>query len=292
MYFEPRASVSYNLTDKLTLKTAYGKYYQFANRVTREDILSGSKDFWILADGNSVPISSAVHYIAGISYESKNYVFSAEAYYKLIHNLTEYSLRINASPMGINYDENFFNGYGFSKGIELLLQKNSGNFNGWVSYTLGEAKNHFDVYSDKYFPADQDVTHEFKIVGLYNYKRWDFSTNWIFATGRPYTAPSGAYTITLLDGSSQDYFTVTSKNSLRLPDYHRLDISVNYKLYVGSYNDKDRQEIGYIGFSLFNVYNRKNIWYKQYAIESGKVIETNVTYLGITPNITISLKFR
>jgi ferric enterobactin receptor len=292
MYFEPRASVSYNLTDKLTLKTAYGKYYQFANRVTREDILSGSKDFWILADGNSVPISSAVHYIAGISYESKNYVFSAEAYYKMIHNLTEYSLRINASPMGINYDENFFNGYGFSKGIELLLQKNSGNFNGWVSYTLGEAKNHFDVYSDKYFPADQDVTHEFKIVGLYNYKRWDFSTNWIFATGRPYTAPSGAYTITLLDGSSQDYFTVTSKNSLRLPDYHRLDISVNYKLYVGSYNDKDRQEIGYIGFSLFNVYNRKNIWYKQYAIESGKVIETNVTYLGITPNITISLKFR
>ena len=59
IYFEPRASVSYNLTDKLTLKAAYGKYYQFANRVTREDILSGSKDFWILADGNSVPISSA-----------------------------------------------------------------------------------------------------------------------------------------------------------------------------------------------------------------------------------------
>jgi hypothetical protein len=194
--------------------------------------------------------------------------------------------------MGINYDENFFNGYGFSKGIEFLVQKYSGNFNGWISYTLGEAKNHFDVYSDSYFPAYQDVTHEFKVVGLYNYRRWDFSANWIFATGRPYSAPSGAYSITLLDGSSQDYFTVTSKNSLRLPDYHRFDISVNYKLYLGSYNDKDRQEIGYIGFSLFNVYNRKNIWYKQYAIESGKVIETNVTYLGITPNITISLKFR
>jgi ferric enterobactin receptor len=292
MYFEPRASVSYNLTDNLTLKAAYGKYYQFANRVTREDILSGSKDFWILSDGNSVPISSSVHYVAGISYESKNYIFSAEAYYKKIQNLTEYSLRINASPMGINYDENFFNGYGFSKGIEFLVQKNSGNFNGWISYTLGEAKNHFDVYSDIYFRANQDVTHEFKIVGLYNYRRWDFSANWIFATGRPYTAPSGAYSITLLDGSSQDYFTVTSKNSLRLPDYHRFDVSVNYKLYLGSYNDKDRQEIGYIGFSLFNVYNRKNIWYKQYAIESGNVIETNVTYLGITPNITISLKFR
>ncbi|MGD0343121.1 MAG: TonB-dependent receptor, partial [Bacteroidales bacterium] len=291
-YYEPRASVSYNLTDKLILKGAYGKYYQFANRVTREDILAGSKDFWILADGNSVPMSSSFHYIAGISYESKNYTFSAEGYYKKIHNLTEYSLRINASPMGINYNENFFNGYGFSRGVEFLAQKNSGNLNGWISYTLGEAKNHFDVYSDTYYPANQDVTHEFKIVGLYNYKRWDFSANWIFATGRPYTAPSGAYSITLLDGTTQDFFTVTSKNSLRLPDYHRLDILASYKLLMGMKGDKKRREIGYISFSLFNVYNRQNIWYKQFTIVEGKVIETNVTYLGITPNLTISLKFR
>ena len=292
LYVEPRASVSYNITEKLIFKGAYGKYYQFANRVTREDILSGSKDFWILADGNSVPMSSSVHYIAGISYESKNYIFSVEGYYKKIQNLTEYSLRINASPMGINYNENFFNGYGFSKGVEFLAQKNSGNFNGWISYTLGEAKNHFDVYSDTYYPANQDVTHEFKIVGLYKYKRWDFSASWIFATGRPYTAPSGAYSITLLDGTTQDYFTVTSKNSLRLPDYHRLDISANYKILMGNRGDRKRREIGYVNFSIFNFYNRQNIWYKQYTIEEGKVIETNVTYFGIMPNLTISFKIR
>jgi hypothetical protein len=292
LYFEPRASASYNLTNKLTLKGAVGKYYQFANRVTREDILSGSKDFWILSDGSSIPISSSNHYVAGISYEADNYTFSAEGYYKKIQNLTEYSLRINASPMGINYDENFFNGYGYSKGIEFLIQKNSGNLNGWVSYTIGEAKNHFDAYSDSYYSANQDVNQEFKIVGLYNYKRWDFSANWIFATGRPYTAPSGAYSINLLDGKTQDFFTVTSKNSLRLPDYHRFDISINYKLLLGYPGDKIRREIGYISFSVFNIYNRKNIWYKQYAIENGELIETNVTYLGLTPNLTISLKIR
>ena len=292
LYFEPRASLSYNLTDNLIIKGAYGKYYQFADRVTREDILSGNTDFWILADGNLVPITSAEHYIAGISYESRDYTFSAEGYYKEIQNLTEYSLRINASPMGINYDENFFNGYGFSRGIEFLVQKNSGNFNGWMCYTLGEAMNHFDAYSSGYYPADQDVTHEFKIVGLYKYRRWDFSANWIFATGRPYTAPSGAYSITLLDGSTQDYFTVTSKNSLRLPDYHRLDISATYKLLLGHKSDKRRREIGYVSFSVFNLYNRENVWYKQYTIVEGKVIETNVNYLGITPNITISLKLR
>jgi ferric enterobactin receptor len=291
-YFEPRLSLTYDLTDKIIFKGATGKYFQFANRVTREDIMSGSKEFWILSDGSSVPISSAIHLIAGLSYETDNYTFSAEGYYKKIDNLTEYSLRINASPMGVNYNENFFNGYGYSRGIELLAQKSSGNLNGWISYTLGEAKNHFDVYSDTYYAANQDVKHEFKIVGLYKYRRWDFAANWIFATGRPYTAPSGAYTVTLLDGSTQDFFTVTAKNSVRLPDYHRFDISATYKLLMGNPRDKKRRELGTVSFSLFNLYNHKNIWYKQFTLEDGKILETNVNYLGITPNITLSFKLR
>lgn len=292
MYYEPRASLSVKITKRLTFKGATGKYYQFANRVTREDILSGSKDFWVLSDGNKVPISSSIHYIAGLSYETNNYLFSAESYYKKVDNLTEYSLRINASPFKVDYNENFFSGYGFSKGIEFLAQKKSGNFNGWVSYTLGQARNNFKVYSDSYYPANQDVTHEFKVVGLYKWKRWDFSATWIYATGRPYTAPSGAYNVTLLDGSTADYFTVTSKNGLRLPDYHRFDVSANYKLLRGEKGDKKRREVGYLGFSIFNLYDRKNVWYKQYTIESGTIMETNVNYLGITPNVTLSLKLR
>jgi hypothetical protein len=292
LYYEPRLSISYNLTDRLILKGATGRYYQFANRVMREDIMSGSKEFWILSDGNSVPVSSSLHFVAGISYETDRYTFSGEGYYKRINSLTEYSLRINASPMGVNYDENFFNGYGYSRGLEFLAQKNSGRLTGWMCYTLGDAKNHFDAYSDTYYPANQDVRHEFKAVGMYKYKRWDFSANWIFATGRPYTAPSGAYTITLLDGSTQDFFTVTSKNSVRLPDYHRFDVSATYKLLMGNRGEKKRRELGSVSFSIFNLYNHKNIWYKQFTIEDSKIIETNINYLGITPNITLSFKLR
>jgi len=292
IYFEPRASLTLNLSDKFTLKGATGKYYQFANQVTREDIMSGSRDFWLLSDGNSVPVSSSIHYIVGLSYESNNYLFNTELYYKKLYNLTEYSLRFNPNPMGVSYDENFFNGLGYSRGIEFLAQKKSGKLNGWVSYTLGQAHNKFDIYTDSYYPANQDVTHEFKIVTLYEYKRWNFSATWIFATGRPYTAPSGAYSIVLLDDSKQDFFTVTAKNGLRLPDYHRCDIAVNFKLLAGSKGEKKRREIGSIGFSIFNLYNRTNVWYKQYTIEDGEILETNVNYLGITPNLSLSLKIR
>ena len=291
-YFEPRASLAYNLTNKFTLKASTGKYYQFANRVTREDILSGSKDFWVLSDEKAIPVSSSIHYTAGLSYETMDYLLSAETYYKKIDNLTEYSLRINANPMQVSIDENFFNGSGYSKGVELLAQKKNGKLNGWVSYTLGKAMNKFDVYSDTYFPANQDVSHEFKIVALYKYKRWDFSATWIYASGRPYTAPSGAYTITLLDGTTKDYFTVTSKNGVRLPSYNRCDVAINFKLLRGEKGDKKRKEFGYIGLSIFNLYNRTNVWYKQFSIVDSKIIETNVNYLGFTPNLTLSLKLR
>ena len=138
--------------------------------------------------------------------------------------------------------------------------------------------------------ASPDIKQMF--VGMYKYHRWDFSANWIFATGRPYTAPSGAYSITLLDGTSQDFFTVTSKNHLRLPDYHRFDVAATYKLLMGNRGDKKRRELGAINFSIFNLYNHQNIWYKQFTIVEGKIIETNVNYLGIVPNVTLSLKFR
>ncbi|MBL7965528.1 MAG: TonB-dependent receptor [Prolixibacteraceae bacterium] len=287
MYFEPRISANYKISNKLIINGAWGKYYQFANRITREDITSGSKDFWTLSNDDNIPVSNSEHYIAGLSYELTKYLFSVEGYYKKLDGLSEYSLRYDVNNQGVNYEENFFNGIGFTKGIEFLAQKKTGLVKGWLSYTLGEAKNQFDIYGNDYFSANQDVTHEFKVVALYNYKKWDFSATWIYATGRPYTAPSGAYTVELLDGTTQDYFSVTSKNSLRLPDYHRMDISANYKLFNSS-----KREIGYIGFSVFNLYNRTNTWYNQYEIVEGEVVETKINYMGFMPNFTLSLKLR
>jgi hypothetical protein len=166
-------------------------YYQMINRVIREDISAGSRDFWMLSNNDKIPVSSAIHYIAGVSYETKKYLFDIEAYFKKLEGLTEYSLRIRPKPGSIDYSESFYNGKGTAKGIELLAQKKSGNLNGWISYTLAEATDNFPAYSNDDFPASQDVTHEFKIVTMYKWKRWEFACTWMYATGRPYTAPEG-----------------------------------------------------------------------------------------------------
>ena len=287
-YPEPRLSLSYNLSKYFKLIAQTGKYDQFANRVVREDFLSGSRDFWILSDKDHIPVSSAWHYIAGISYEKKSFLASIEGYYKDIDGVTEYSMRFKPTREGDTYAENFFHGVGYATGIEFLLQKKFGGLTGWVSYTLGEVKNRIDVYGDNYFPASQDVTHEFKFVGMYDYRKWSFSLTWLFASGRPYTAPDGAYSITLLDGKERLFIDFGAKNSSRLPAYHRLDVSVNYHFR----NSETNNEWGSLGFSIFNVYNRRNIWYKEYQIIDGNILETDKFFLGITPNLTFSMKIK
>lgn len=280
-YSEPRLSASYAVNDHFKLKGAFGYYYQFVKRVIREDILQGSRDFWVLADDKQLPVSRAVHHILGFSYEMPKWLFDVEAYSKDLTGLSEYSVRIRPSPRTLTFDEKFASGDGTAKGIDFLLQKKYGKLTGWLSYSLASVKYNFADYG-KSFYANQDVRNELKAVGIYSIPNWDFSATMIYATGRPYTAPAGGYQLTLLDGSKKDFITVTDKNGLRLPVYNRFDLAATY--HWKSIKGAPRS----ISLSLFNVINRTNTWYKEFQIESGQVIETNVNYLGFTPNLSAS----
>lgn len=175
-YAEPRLSATFKINNSLKINAAAGQFYQFANRVVREDILQGSRDFWILADGERVPVGSAQHYIAGLSWENSAYLFSMEGYRKNLQGLTEYSLRYSVVPgQDVSYDENFYNGTGYAEGIEWLAQRKFGNLTGWASYTLGRVRYNFAQYGAADFPANQDVTHETKLVAQYRWRRFDFS---------------------------------------------------------------------------------------------------------------------
>lgn len=283
MYFEPRISASYKLSPKFRLKAAWGKYYQFATRIIREDLSQGSRDFWLLANGENNPVSSSIHYIGGISYETDHLLFDVETYYKDTQGLTEYTLRF-AGPRTIEYNELFYQGTGYSRGIEFLAQKKAGKYTGWISYTLGEVMYDFPELSEDPYPALHDQTHEFKIVNSLSLGRWDLAATWIYATGKPYTSPVGGYEVPLLDGNTNSYVSIGEKNAFRLPDYQRLDVSASYNFKLGKANTQ-------LGLSIFNLYNHTNIWYKTFEIIEGDLISTDVKTLGITPNVFFNIKF-
>ncbi|MDR2806206.1 MAG: TonB-dependent receptor, partial [Dysgonamonadaceae bacterium] len=126
-YFEPRFQAFYKINSKINLKASAGYYYQFVNRIVREDISAGSRDIWLLSDNKGIPVSSAIHYVAGGSYETKNFIFDVEAYYKKLYSLSEYTLRFAPSFIdNTGYQEFFYTGKGYSRGIDFLAQKKYG----------------------------------------------------------------------------------------------------------------------------------------------------------------------
>ena len=285
LYIEPRFSFNYVINEGLEFKGAWGKYYQFINRVVREDIQQGSRDFWVMSGSENIPVSSSIHYITGLSYSTSIWNFDIETYYKTLDGLSEYSTRISPSGLGgrgvLSFDEFFFNGSGKAKGVELLIQKKKGRLTGWAGYTLSEVKYDFPDFSLDPFPANQDVTNEFKLFSNYSFGKLSLSSTFIYATGRPYTAPIGFYEVDLLDGSSSDFYELSSKNAVRFDDYHRLDFSANYEFKIG----KSRANLG---MSLINIYNRRNTWYKEFDVVEGELFETNISLLGFTPNLSFS----
>ena len=284
VFFEPRLSLSYQLNNQIKLKGAWGKYYQFVNRIVREDVSQGSRDFWLLANGKNSPISFSEHLIIGASYEIDDWLFDLEFFEKEMTGLTEFSLRFQSALGADPNDQLFFEGTGISRGIDFLIQKKVGKYSGWLGYTLSEVVHSFPDLTDNPFYALNDQRHEIKIVNVLKAGRWDLGATWVYGSGKPYTAPKGIYTIKLLDGTETEYVNVGEKNGPRLAPYHRLDLSATYNFNMGSGN-------GSVGLSLFNLYNRSNTWYKEFEIIDSEMIETNINYLGFTPSLFLNVSF-
>ncbi len=290
VYYEPRLSFNYAITNNLKFKGAWGQYNQFIHRIVNEQILGGSRDFWLVADEDFKP-EFAEHYITGLSYENKNYLFSVEAFYKNMEHLIEYSRRFQTKA---DFGELFFFGSGISKGIEFLAQKKAGAFNGWISYTLSKVDHTFPSFNDgNTFPASNDRRHEFKTIATYTVGKWSLAATWIFASGQPYTSPESQYFLELLNGESQSYIHVSDKNSYRLPDYQRLDISASYHFYATDASGQRKKDAwsGETGLSIFNLYDHDNVWYRQYELDVTPVTITDVKMLGFTPTIFLKMRF-
>lgn len=280
-YGDPRLAVNFHLTDSLRLKAAGGQYHQFARNLVREDPFQGNQEFWTLSDGDTVPVGSAVHAIAGVSYETPDFLVDVEAYRKEMKGLSELASVNRRRPgsggsLDFTFGNLLYKGTGTAQGVDFLVQKKTGNNTGWLSYTAAKVEHAFPQFSTLAYPASHDSTHEFKIVDTHRYKRLVFSATWVYATGKPYTEASGTETITLPNGRIFDRVEMGPKNGARMPDYHRLDVSATWDFYRGESNKASA------GVSVFNAYNRPNVWRKEYTAAEGEIITTDVNYLAWT----------
>ncbi|MEZ4828164.1 MAG: TonB-dependent receptor [Bacteroidia bacterium] len=291
IYWEPRTSLSYQVSDKLKLKAAWSLHNQFMSSILQFNALSVGEDFWALADGDTVPVVHSSHLIAGFEREVGGFLIDVELYYKKSRGLVTYEYSLSPGTLEINQVNLVGNGSSLAKGIDIMVQKKWGNYTGWISYSLGRVIQRFPgIEAGKAFPAPYDHLHKLNSVNTYSVRNWELSLNWTLASGKPYTDLVERYVTR--QSSEELEVDLGARNAARLPAYHRLDFSATYSLLP-----KDKNSDLKVGISIFNLYNRKNVRDFRYSVvtdakrKQPELISMNRNLLGFSPNLFISLDF-
>lgn len=290
--FEPRFALSYQLNKKTSIKTSYNRIAQYLHLISNTASAT-PLDVWA-PSGKFLKPQIANQVAAGYFRNFKENMFSieAEAYYKTIDNRVDYI--DGAQLIAQNTIETeILIGESRSYGLELLLRKNKGVFSGWLAYTLskseqrtpGGAAGGLGINNGKWYSTPFDRTHDISFTGSYKLnKKWSFSSNFVFQTGRPVTYPNGQFQYNELSIP-----TYSDRNGDRLPAYHRLDLSAT----LTPRKNKNRKWQSEWVFGIYNVYSRKNaasITFGQ-NIDTGANEATRTAIFGIIPSISYNFKF-
>ena len=303
---EPRVSLSYSLAKDLAFKASYAQMYQYIHLLSPTGI-GLPTDLWVPAT-DKIPPQQSEQIAAGFAQDLAKGAFAItlEGYYKWSENIIGYKegssfmlldgLDGPENVEGVSWQDNITSGKGWSYGTELLLQKKTGKFNGWIGYTLSWTQLQFDElnYGQKFW-ARYDRRHDASIVLIYNMtKEFRISATWVYGTGNAITLPKSEYVpaphspIPNMNdwggwwGYVNEY---GAKNDFRMRPYHRLDLGFEFR-------KRNRFGEQSLDLSIYNAYCRWNPYF--YFTETGYNGVTRLRQVGIfpiIPSISFSQKF-
>lgn len=296
---EPRFSVNYRISDEQSIKASYNRTRQYIHLISNTSTPT-PVDLY-RPSGRHIQPATANQVAAGYfqNFAENRYEVSIEGYYKDFKNIVDYR---NGANLIFNetIETEILPGIGRSYGLEFYLRKRKGRLSGWLSYTLSKTELKVEnddpllaINAGEWYPANYDKRHDISLVLNYQLtKKWDLGMNFTYQSGRPITPPEGRFNF-------EDYSVPVyrSRNSLRIPDYHRLDLSANYT------PEKDPNKKFYSSWSLgfYNVYARRNaysIFFQQAEQAEGATtasFDTEAVQLAIfgtiIPSVTWNFNF-
>jgi hypothetical protein len=263
---EPRISLRFTISANSSVKLSYNRIHQYVNLVSNTAVMAPT-DVWKLSSPNLKPLTCD-HFAIGYfrNFKNNTYETSIEFYYKNLTNAIDYKngARILLNPY---LEADLTNVRGYNYGVELYIKKNIGRLTGWASYTYSRSLQKTNgifpedkINDNQSFPSNFDRPNNLIINANYHIsKRWRFNGTFTYSTGRPVTLPELKFNY---QGYQLLYYS--DRNKYRLPDYHRLDVSITLD---ESLKIKKRWK-GSWTFSIVNLYGRKNaysVFYKKEA---------------------------
>jgi hypothetical protein len=289
---QPRISMRYLLPGDWALKASYTKMTQYIHLLANNSITLPT-DLWVPATKKILP-QQADQYAIGIARNvfRNKFEFSVEGYYKHMRNVIEYV----TSSRNETWQEQVTTGTGEAYGLEVLLQKKTGRFTGWMAYTWAWSYRTLpEVNFGKRFPYKYDRRHDLHLVGMYKLrKNIELTGVWTFQSAQPFTIPLAEYEIVRdpvrpANGNNLDNIEyINGRNNVRIAPYHRLDLGINF------IRHKRNGNIRTWNVSVLNAYNQKNAFFyllDTYHKERKEAVLTGTTLLPIMPSFSYNLKF-
>jgi hypothetical protein len=287
---EIRFSARYLLGEDASIKASFDNAYQYIHTLSNTTTVSPI-DTWKLSDYNIKP-QRANQYALGFykNIHGSDYEFSLEGFYKKQKELLDFKTGAKLL-LNRNVETEVLQGEGQAYGFEFLLRKNNGSLNGWIGYTYSRSLLRLDsnfreerVNDGRYFPSNFDKPHDFSLVLNYKFtKRYSFSANFVYQTGRPVTFPIGNYSF-----NDIEYVLYSDRNQYRIPDYYRLDIGFNIE---GNHKIKKFAH-SFWNISVYNVLGRNNPYSVFFVSNNGEIKALQSSIFAIpVPSITYNFKF-
>jgi uncharacterized FlaG/YvyC family protein len=308
---EPRLGVKYNLTEKLRLKAAFGMFSQnIISANSDRDVVNLFYGFLVgpedlqdeitLEDGSTRevknPLQTAIHYIAGVEYDLTNRIsINLEGYFKDFTQLTNinrnkiYSSRTQDPTVPDILKNDFIVETGTAVGIDLTVGYETRQIFIWTVFSVANVDRWDGIRSyDPVFDRNYNVN----LVASYRFGKglnWEVNGRWNYGSGFPFTQNQGFFLQeNFNDGLNTDITQTNSDNAQiqyanlnegRLPDYHRLDLTVKKTF---KFSENSMLETS---FSVTNTYGRENIFFVD------RVTGERVNQLPVLPSLGILYSF-
>lgn len=307
---EPRLLLNYQLSKRWVAKFNYQRLYQYVQLISNTTSTLPI-DIWKLSDVFIEPLRSDM-ISAGLFWANNDLglIVSAEGYYKKLDDFIDYK---NGADLfaNENLETELLSGDGRNYGVELAVNKQSKRLTVDLSYTFSRSIRNVNgrfreekINSGLDYPSNFDQPHNLNLSIIWKLTdAWTLSSQFVYRSGRPITLPSERFIldrieVDLSEDRSSDIFykspviyNVNERNNFRLPDFHRLDISL--------FNRKEtkRKNIREWSFGVYNAYGRKNAFalsFNNAATDetSLRVQAQKISIIGIpVPFVSYSLKF-
>ncbi len=266
---EFRFSARYALSNWSSIKAGVNSMRQNIHLLSNSSVITPT-DTWKLSDPFLKP-QRGIQYALGYFRNMKQgmYELSAEVYYRTMQNLLDYK---SGAQIVLNdrIEQDVLVTQGKAYGAEFYLRKLQGKLNGSIAYTYSRSLLQTDpterkekINRSEWYPSNFDQPHNANMVINYELsRRLNMTMAGKYSTGRPVTLPIAKFEY---GGAERVFFS--DRNSFRVPDYFRLDFSINLE---GNHKVNKLAHASW-SFGVYNILGRDNAYSVYFVPEGGKL---------------------